>query len=195
MAPSEMRVAAVTPDRAWARAIERASGEPISLCYACGICSGSCPLASMMDLLPSRLMKAVQLGLRDRVGRAVSPWLCVACETCAVRCPNGIDVARVMDAVRHDAAAKRVSARPDVDAFHRWFLWTVRMFGRAHEGLLSAGYGLQQRRLRRDLPTGLVLLRRRRLALLPHLIRRRREIGRVFRQTVGRARTRGGAGG
>jgi heterodisulfide reductase subunit C len=189
-----MQSGTLIPDRAWASAIERASGEPISLCYACGVCTGSCPLAPMMDLLPSRLIKAVQLGLRDRVTGAVSPWLCVACETCAVRCPNGIDVARVMDAVRQEAVAARAGPRPDVDAFHQWFLWTVRLFGRAHEGLLSAAYSLQQGRLRHDLPTGLALMRRRRLALWPHMVRRRREIVRVFRLTVERPRTGGEAG-
>jgi len=193
--PAETRVTAGIPDHAWGRAIERSSGEPIALCTTCGICSGSCPLAPMMDLLPSRLMKAVQLSLRDRVHASVSPWLCVACETCAMRCPNGIDLARVMDAVRQDAVAARRRKLGSVDAFHRWFLWTVRLFGRAHEGLLSAGYALQRRRLRQSLPTGLTLLKRRRLALWPHPVKRRWEIGRLFRLTTGRRGKGGGAGG
>jgi heterodisulfide reductase subunit C len=138
-----------------------------------------------MDLLPSRLIKAVQLGMRARATSAVSPWLCLACEACAVRCPNGIDVPRVMDAVRQ-SAPQRPAPRPDVEAFHRWFLWTVRVFGRAHEGLLSAGYAVQQGHLRRDLPTGLALFIRRRLALWPHLVRRRRDIRRIFGGRTGR---------
>ncbi len=168
-------------DPSWGGRVGAASGEAVGLCYGCGVCSGGCPLASHMDLLPSRLMKAVQLGLRDRVLSAASPWLCVACQTCAVRCPNGIDLSRVMDAVRHEAIGDgREGARPEIHSFHRWFLRTVRLFGRAHEGLLSAGFSLQAGQLRRDLPTGLALMRRRRLALLPHRVRRIREVRRLF---------------
>lgn len=169
-------------DPSWLRAIEAASGERVGLCFGCGICTGSCPLAHAMDLLPSRLIKAVQLGLRERVLGATAPYLCVACETCAVRCPNGIDVARVMDAVRQ---AGMVGGGPvprkDIQGFHRWFLRTVWMFGRAHEGLLSAGHSLQQGRLLKDLSTGLVLMRHGRLALWPHAIRRQREVRRLLR--------------
>ncbi len=154
----------------------------MGLCFGCGICTGSCPLASAMDLLPSRLMKAVQLGLRERVLGATAPYLCVACETCAVRCPNGIDVARVMDAVRQASLTTgRPVPRVDIQRFHRWFLRTVWMFGRAHEGLLSAGYSLQQGRLLQDLSTGLALMRHGRLALWPHTVRRQREVRRLFR--------------
>lgn len=166
----------------WPRAIEAASGERVGLCFGCGICTGSCPLAPAMDMLPSRLMKAVQLGLQERVLKATAPYLCVGCETCAVRCPNGIDVARVMDAVRQAGLARGGPVpRVDIQRFHQWFLRTVRLFGRAHEGLLSAGFSLQQGRLREDLPTGWALMRHGRLALWPHFIRRRREVRRLFR--------------
>ncbi len=171
-------------DSSWPLAIEAASGERVRLCYGCGVCTGSCPLAHAMDILPSRLMKAVQLGLRERVLEAAAPYLCVACETCAIRCPNGIDVARVMDAVRQASLARGgPPPRAGILGFHRWFLRTVWMFGRAHEGLLSAGHSLQQGRLRQDLATGLALVRHRRLALLPHLVRGRKEVRRLFRTT------------
>lgn len=161
--------------------MEAASGEEVGLCFGCGVCSGGCPLSGSMDLLPSRMMKAVQFGLRDRVLSSTAPWLCVACQTCAVRCPNGIDVSRVMDAVRQEAIGEgRAISRPEIYAFHKWFLRTVRLFGRAHEGLLSAGFSLQAGRLRQDLPTGLALMRRRRLALLPHRVRRIRDVRRLF---------------
>lgn len=182
MQPREATGQMVQRDPSWPRAIETASGERVGLCFGCGICTGSCPLAYAMDLLPSRLMKAVQLGFRERVLGATAPYLCVACETCAIRCPNGIDVARVMDAVRQvGLAGGGPVPRKDIQGFHRWFLRTVWMFGRAHEGLLSAGYSLQQGRLLKDLPTGLNLMRHGRLALWPHAIRRQREVRRLFR--------------
>ncbi|MDI6771034.1 MAG: 4Fe-4S dicluster domain-containing protein [bacterium] len=182
MLPREARALPGRTDPAWAPVIETASGERVGLCFGCGICTGSCPLAPAMDMLPSRLMKAVQLGLKERVLKATAPYLCVGCETCAVRCPNGIDVARVMDAVRQAGLARGGPVpRVDIQRFHQWFLRTVRLFGRAHEGLLSAGFSLQQGRLREDLPTGWALMRHGRLALWPHFIRRRREVRRLFR--------------
>ncbi|MBM3469250.1 MAG: heterodisulfide reductase [Armatimonadetes bacterium] len=182
MLPREAQALPARMDPAWATVIAAASRERVGLCFGCGICTGSCPLAPAMDMLPSRLMKAVQLGLRERVLGATAPYLCVGCETCAVRCPNGIDIARVMDAVRQAGIARGGPVpRVDIQRFHQWFLRTVRLFGRAHEGLLSAGYSLQQGRLRQDLPTGWALMRYGRLALWPHSIRRRREVRRLFR--------------
>jgi heterodisulfide reductase subunit C len=31
---------------------------------------------------------------------AQSPWLCASCFTCFVRCPKGVDIASLMEAVR-----------------------------------------------------------------------------------------------
>ncbi len=53
-----------------------------------------------MDILPHRLIRAVHLGLKDEVIKSRTIWTCASCETCSTRCPNGIDIAHVMDAAR-----------------------------------------------------------------------------------------------
>jgi heterodisulfide reductase subunit C len=52
-----------------------------------------------MDLLPSKVIRYVQLGM-DEALDSKTPWICTVCFNCEVRCPRGIDVANVMEALR-----------------------------------------------------------------------------------------------
>jgi heterodisulfide reductase subunit C len=79
--------------------IEELSGENINLCFQCGGCSSGCPLTEEMDLLPSTVIRYAQLGIEE-VLESNTPWVCVTCFNCEVRCPRGIDIANVMEAVR-----------------------------------------------------------------------------------------------
>lgn len=81
--------------------IEELSGENVFACYQCGRCSAGCPMASEMDLLPNQVIRMVQMGLDEEVLRSKTLFLCASCFTCESRCPKGIDMARVMEAVRH----------------------------------------------------------------------------------------------
>ena len=75
------------------------SGEDISTCYQCGECSASCPYASEMDLLPSTVIRLIQLCQKELIN-SQSIWLCSTCLHCFARCPQGIDIAKVMEALR-----------------------------------------------------------------------------------------------
>lgn len=79
--------------------VEELSGENINLCFQCGACSSGCPLTAEMDLLPSTVIRFVQLGLDDAL-KSKTIWVCSTCFNCEVRCPRGIDVANVMEALR-----------------------------------------------------------------------------------------------
>lgn len=52
-----------------------------------------------MDLLPSKVIRMAQLGLEE-VLESTTIWTCMTCFSCEVRCPRGIDVANVMEALR-----------------------------------------------------------------------------------------------
>jgi len=75
------------------------SGENMDLCFQCGACSSGCPLTGEMDLLPSKIIRFVQLGLEE-VLNSETIWVCSTCFNCEVRCPRGIDIANVMEALR-----------------------------------------------------------------------------------------------
>ena len=81
------------------RKIEELSGQKVFRCMQCGMCSAGCPFSSRMVLTPSEVIRAVQMG-DEQVVLANSVWACGSCETCSVRCPKGIDVASIIEAVR-----------------------------------------------------------------------------------------------
>jgi heterodisulfide reductase subunit C len=88
-------------ERSFIRRIEELSGENIFACYQCGRCSAGCPMAGEMDLLPNQIIRLIQMGLAEDVLRSKTLFLCASCFTCQSRCPKGIDLARVMEAVRY----------------------------------------------------------------------------------------------
>jgi heterodisulfide reductase subunit C2 len=80
--------------------VEEISGEDLSACYQCGKCSAGCPAAGAMDILPNQIVRLIQLGLVQEAMSSETIWLCAACQTCYARCPKGVDLTRVMEALR-----------------------------------------------------------------------------------------------
>jgi heterodisulfide reductase subunit C2 len=90
--------AEVTND--FVRKIERISGQDLRTCYQCGNCSAGCPMARHMDVLPNQIIRLARLGREQALLEAKSIWTCVSCLTCNTRCPKGVRVAEVIEAVR-----------------------------------------------------------------------------------------------
>lgn len=86
--------------------VEELSGEKIDLCFQCGACSSGCPLTEEMNLLPSTVIRYTQLGM-DEVLDSNTIWLCSTCFNCEIRCPRGIDIANVMEALRQLVLRKK----------------------------------------------------------------------------------------
>ncbi len=82
------------------RKIKEISGEDVGMCFQCGTCTAACPNTNEVDLLPRQLIRCAQLGLKDDVLQAKTPWICASCLSCTARCPRGVDLAKVMEAVR-----------------------------------------------------------------------------------------------
>jgi heterodisulfide reductase subunit C len=95
------------------------------------------------DLLPHQIFRLLQLE-SERPLRALQPWLCVGCQTCAVRCPQELDLSRVMDFLRAEqirrgsvpARAKRMAV------FNRIFLERILAGGRLSEVELGVRFNL-----------------------------------------------------
>ncbi len=87
--------------------IEEISGQNVFACYQCGMCSAGCPMAEEMDLLPNQVLHALQVGDPEAMA-ANSMWVCASCYTCQVRCPKGVDLAKVMEAMRQIYLRKRL---------------------------------------------------------------------------------------
>ena len=80
--------------------VEELSGQNLMVCYQCGKCSAGCPAVSSMDILPNQIIRLAQLGLQDELSRSKSIWICASCMTCNTRCPKGINIAEVIEAIR-----------------------------------------------------------------------------------------------
>jgi len=85
------------------RRIEEISGQDLLACYQCGACSAGCPVAFAMDMLPSQVIRLVQLGQVEEALDSETIWFCAACQTCYARCPKGVDLSRIMEALREIA--------------------------------------------------------------------------------------------
>ena len=79
--------------------VEELSGESGFACYQWGMCSAGCPLAGEMDRLPRQGVRDLQLeGISLLDSNAM--WVCASCLACEVRCPKGVDLAKLMEALR-----------------------------------------------------------------------------------------------
>jgi heterodisulfide reductase subunit C len=83
--------ASATMDRGFIGEVMAATaGESrLQLCIQCGTCGGSCPSAADMDHTPRMLFAMIRAGMRDAALRSNTPWMCVGCYFCSVRCPQG----------------------------------------------------------------------------------------------------------
>ena len=89
----------LTQDGSLREKVEALSGENVFSCYQCGMCSADCPLTERMDLLPSQVIRKLQLDDWTVMNTNVM-WVCASCLACEVRCPKGVDLARLMEAMR-----------------------------------------------------------------------------------------------
>lgn len=80
--------------------IREISGEDPNMCFQCGLCAGSCPMTGEMEVFTRKVMHMLQLGLADEVITQKMAYLCASCHTCQVRCPRGIDIPKVIEALR-----------------------------------------------------------------------------------------------
>jgi len=177
----------VAPDLSFLHEIEDKSGEKVSLCYQCNKCSSGCPVTFAMDPAPHVLMRMAQLGWKDRVLSSLTPWVCASCETCTTRCPNEIDVARVMDTLRQTAETAPPGAE-DVPKFHEAFLTSIKARGRVYEVGMLLGYTLKtdvrakikNRELLREAKLGWNMFTRGKMRLLPHRVKGIEDIRKIF---------------
>lgn len=96
-----------TENEAFLAKITELSGETVTLCDQCGTCSGSCPMIDEMDVTPSQMMRMVQFGQSETLD-SKTMWLCASCFACTVRCPRGLDVAKVAEALRQVTLRKAI---------------------------------------------------------------------------------------
>ena len=177
----------VQPDPAFRGQVEKALGKKISTCFHCNKCSSGCPVAFAMDFFPNRIVRMVQMGMKEQVLRSSTIWLCASCQTCTTRCPNDVDIAGLMDLLREMAIREGVpAAEEEIPLFHAAFLEAIEKRGRVYEAGMLAAYKLKTRKsggLFKDAALGWEMFKRGKLRLLPDKVRRREQIEEIFRRS------------
>jgi quinone-modifying oxidoreductase subunit QmoC len=74
--------------------------EDVSKCFHCGNCTAACQLATEPHIFPRKSMRALQMGLQERLRGGLEPWLCYYCGDCSEQCPRGADPGETMMAMR-----------------------------------------------------------------------------------------------
>jgi heterodisulfide reductase subunit C len=144
------------------------SGENVNKCYSCGTCASGCIFAEEMDYTPTQIMKAISLGYKDLCLNSKTIWICASCQTCTTRCPQGIDIARVIDTLREIALKENIEIKlKDVVLFHRTFLSTLKFFGRLYELGLIGLLKLKTRDFFKDMELGMKMFRKGKISIFP----------------------------
>jgi len=166
-------------ERTLAAEIAERAGVNVYQCYQCKRCTAGCPVAEHYDLAPNQVMRAMQLNRRDEALRSRSIWLCTTCQTCTTRCPQDLDVARVLETLRIMAQEERVRPGvPPVKMFSDAALRGIKFFGRMYElGLMGELYARMffgghldlHQVITADLPMAMRMFAARKLNLLPEV--------------------------
>ncbi len=177
-----MKTTNLERDLEFIKKVERISGENVSKCYQCGKCSAGCPAAYAMDILPDKIIRYVQLGMKDDAINSGTPWLCASCEQCATRCPQGVALSRVMEAVRAIAIEEQRNKAPEknVRLFYKLYTDNLKMFGRIFEPMMMGLYNMRSFQPTKDMKNAVVLLRRGKLAFKPSTSGNVAEVRKIF---------------
>ena len=172
----------ITGDKTFKEEIEKLSGQKVFSCYQCGECTAGCPVAYTSDLKPNQVIRMVQLGQDDEALKSSMIWLCVGCETCGNRCPKGVELSKVMDALRQTSINRGIKAKEQaIRTFHETFLSSVERLGRTHEISMLGEYKLRSKDLFTDMILGAKLFMKGKLAIAPSFVKKRGEMKKIFK--------------
>lgn len=165
----------------FARHIQSLTGENVMSCYQCKKCTLGCPSAYTMKMKPHELMRAIQLGLEEEIYWSGTIWICLSCETCNTRCPQDINILRVIDGLRElSKNVEHYNPYPYIPALHRIFLEIIKRFGRIYELGLALLINLRMLTPFKDIDMAYPMLIRGKLKILPHKSHLRKELKRVI---------------
>lgn len=171
-----------TCDDAFIQEVQERSGQNLSLCYQCGNCTAGCPYTFAFDIPVSRMMRLLQTGRKKEVLESKSIWLCATCQSCTTRCPNDIDVAGIMDHLRHMAREKGYATERSVKLFSDQFLKSVEKYGRVFEMGMMASYVMGTGKFWTDMEIAPLALLKRKLHFKAEPIQGQDKIANIFKR-------------
>jgi heterodisulfide reductase subunit C len=145
----------------------------LEMCIQCGSCGGSCPSAADMDHTPRMIFAMLRAGMRDEVLRSNTPWVCVSCYHCVVRCPQNVHIPDVMYSLKGMAISAKLFKDSTAPDFAQSFVDFVENYGRSFEFGLATRHYLKHYPLRLPGLTsmGLGMLTSKRMSMSPKRIK------------------------
>ena len=125
-----------------------------------------------MEHTPRQIFAMIRAGMREEVLRSNTPWYCVSCYFCTVRCPQEIHITDIMYTLKSMAIASNYVEEKAGSDLSQTFVHYVENYGRSFE------FGLATQQYLRHAPLsilkkasmGLGMLSKGRMDLPPHKI-------------------------
>ncbi len=84
--------------------IKQEGGEGLLKCFGCSDCAASCPVRYFDERYnPRKIIRLTLLGMKKEVLSSPFLWFCAHCHACTERCPQGIMVAELINAIKNYA--------------------------------------------------------------------------------------------
>ncbi len=154
----------------------------LEMCIQCGTCGGSCPVSQAMEHTPRMLFAMLRAGMREEVLSSNTPWLCVSCYHCVVRCPQEVHIADVMYTLKSMAVKEKLYKDATAPHFSQTFINMVRTYGRSYEVGLASLHYLRHFPLRLPgmVPMGIGMVTKGRMPLKPHKIKNMDQLKKIM---------------
>ena len=178
-----IRIKKVSTARNLLATVRDMSDVDLNICYQCKKCSSGCTVAGLTKSPPSEIIRRLHLGAGDELLSSDQIWTCVSCEICFARCPMGIDLVAVMDALRALSVERKATMpKGNISLFNRSFLKTVKILGRTYDiGLISA-YKIGTSSYMQDSEKVPMMLKKKKIAILPSWSGNRKTVKRIFKK-------------
>jgi heterodisulfide reductase subunit C len=129
-----------------------------------------------MDHTPRAIFAMITAGMKDAVLRSNTPWYCVSCYYCMVRCPQQIHITDIMYTLKRmsiEHGLYRESSAQSAPEFSETFIDYIEQYGRSFEIGLATRHHLRHNPLDviKLAPIGMGMLKRKRMELAPKRIR------------------------
>ncbi len=156
----------------------------LEMCIQCGTCGGSCPSSADMDHTPRMLFAMLRAGMRQAALSSNTPWICVSCYHCVVRCPQNVHIADVMYTLKGMAIQAKLFKDSTAPDFSQTFVDMVEEYGRSFEFGLATRHYLKHFPLRLPgmAPMGLGLISKKRMSITPSRIKNIKQLKNILKR-------------
>ena len=115
----------------------------------------------------------IDAGMKEEVLRSNTPWYCLSCYYCMVRCPKEIPITDIMYTLKQMAVKAKLYDSSDAPDWSESFIGYVENYGRSYELGLASRYHLSHSPFSKFslAPFAIGMLLKNRLALRPERIK------------------------